>query len=360
MHVVINATEIGRGRGGNESYLLGLLQGLDEVGVQPKVTLLLTSTGAKTLQGVISNRFACVQIGDYRRLYFYLFQQTAILRRLRPDWYLSTFFLPPIMPCRGVVLVHDLSFRAHPEYFPIVIAYYMRLLTGRAVRQAELVVALSEFTRRELARFHPAAMGKTVVVHPGVGREFQPREEQDGKVLQKYHLTPGYILTIGNIHPRKNLARVLDAYEALQRRGSATPAMVWVGSRRWGSGELLERARSAGVILPGFVPQEDLPALFRQAVVLVYLSLYEGFGLPPLEAMACGTPVIVSNTTSLPEAVGEAGLQVDPTDAQALAATMERLLGNVSAQERLRQAGLERAACFSWSRTARQLLAALR
>jgi glycosyltransferase involved in cell wall biosynthesis len=359
MHLVINATDIGRRRGGNESYLLGLLQGLEEVAAPPKVSLLLTSTGAKTLQGVISNRFAGVQIGDYRRLYFFLFQQTAILRRLQPDWYLSTFFLPPLTPCRAAVLVHDLSFRAHPEYFPTFIAHYMRLLTGLALRQAKLVIALSEFTRSELARFHPAVTEKTVVVYPGVGREFQSAKERDGSVLQKYGLTPGYILTIGNIHPRKNLARVLDAYVALRQRGVDVPPMVWIGLQRWGSGELLERARSAGVILPGFVAQEELPALFRQALVLVYLSLYEGFGLPPLEAMACGTPVIASDTTSLPEAVGEAGLQVDPTDVQALAATLERLLGDVSLQKHLRRAGIERAGRFTWARTAQQLLALL-
>jgi glycosyltransferase involved in cell wall biosynthesis len=356
MHLVLNATDIGRRRGGNESYLLGLLQGLDEVASPPEVSLLLTSRGAKALQSVISNRFACIQIGDYHRLYFYLLQQTAILRQLRPDWYLSTFFLPPFTPCRAAVLVHDLSFRAHPEYFPTFIARYMRLLTGLALRQAKLVVALSEFTRSELTRFHPAASDKTVVVYPGVGREFQPCEERDDSVLQKYGLTPGYVLTIGNIHPRKNLTRVLDAYVALQQRGVDVPPMVWVGLRRWGSGELLERARSAGVVLPGFVAQEDLPALLRQALVLVYLSLYEGFGLPPLEAMACGTPVIASDTTGLPEAVGEAGLQVDPTDVQATAAALERLLGDVSLQKHLRQAGIERAGRFTWARTAQQLL----
>jgi glycosyltransferase involved in cell wall biosynthesis len=359
MHLVINATDIGRRRGGNESYLLGLVQGLDELAAPPKVTLLLTSTGAETLQGIISNRFSRIQIGDYHRLYFYLFQQTVILRRLRPDWYLSTFFLPPITPCRAAVLVHDLSFRAHPEYFPAFIAHYMRLLTGLALRWAELVIALSEFTRSELARFHPAVTAKTAVVYPGVGREFRSRKVRDDSVLKEYGLTPGYILTTGNIHPRKNLARVLDAYVALQQRGVDVPPMVWVGLRRWGSGELLERARSAGVILPGFVSQEDLPVLFRQALVLVYPSLYEGFGLPPLEAMACGTPVITSDTTSLPEAVGEAGLQVDPTDVQAIAAALERLLGDVSLQKRLRQAGMERARRFTWARTAQRLLALL-
>jgi glycosyltransferase involved in cell wall biosynthesis len=136
--------------------------------------------------------------------------------------------------------------------------------------------------------------------------------------------------------------------------------MVWGGLQRWESGELVERARSAGVVLPGFIAQEDLPALYRQAGMLVYPSLYEGFGLPPLEAMACGTPVVASNTSSLPEAVGEAALTVDPTHAEEIAAAMARLLDEPSLRQGLRQAGIERAREFTWRRTAQRLLAALK
>ncbi len=132
--------------------------------------------------------------------------------------------------------------------------------------------------------------------------------------------------------------------------------MVWVGLQRWGSGELLEQARSAGVILPGFVAQEDLPTLYRQAVMFVYPSLYEGFGLPPLEAMACGLPVIASNTTSLPEAIGDAALTVNPTDVEAITAAMARILNDTSLRQCLQQAGIERARKFTWQRTAQHLV----
>jgi glycosyltransferase involved in cell wall biosynthesis len=135
--------------------------------------------------------------------------------------------------------------------------------------------------------------------------------------------------------------------------------MVWGGLQRWESGGLVARARSAGVVLPGFIAQEDLPAFYRQAEMLVYPSLYEGFGLPPVEAMACGTPVVTSNTTSLPEAVGEAALTVDPLNAEEIAAAMARLLDDVSLRQRLQQAGIERAGEFTWRRTARSLLDSL-
>jgi glycosyltransferase involved in cell wall biosynthesis len=167
------------------------------------------------------------------------------------------------------------------------------------------------------------------------------------------------LLALGNIHPRKNLVQVLEAYLSLLQHKSSLPKMVWVGLPRWASSELLTQARQAGIILPGFVAQEDLPAFYRQATLLIYPSLYEGFGLPPLEALACGTPVITSNTTSLPEVVGEAALTVDPQDSIALAETMARLLVDSNLRQHLRQAGLERASGFTWKHTAQRTLDAL-
>ena len=357
MHLVINATEVGRRRGGNESYITGLVEGLAALAPSVQVSLLTCDWGAPVH---LPSAFGQVNLGPYRRLSFFLRQQAVALRRLEADWYLSTFFLPPVIPCRGAVLVHDLSFRAHPDYFPPAIALYMRFLTGLAVRRADRVGALSEFTLRELARFYPPAVEKTVVVYPGVDPMFHPeRGPEDEDVLRSYGIAPGYVLALGNIHPRKNLSRLLDAYSSLKASGRSVPPMVWGGLKRWESGELLDRARSAGVVLPGFIAQQDLPAFYRQAEMLVYPSLYEGFGLPPVEAMACGTPVVASNTTGLPEAVGEAALVVDPADTGELVAAMARLLDDAPLRNRLRQAGIERARGFTWRRTARRLLASL-
>jgi glycosyltransferase involved in cell wall biosynthesis len=360
MHLAVNATEIGRRRGGNEAYLAGLLEGLAELGASPKATLLLTDAGAVQLPAFLSSRFGQESVGDYRRIYFHLWQQTAILRRLAPDWYVSTFLLPPIVPCRAALLVHDLSFRSHPEYFPFIVAAYMRLLTALAIRRADRILTLSQFTMSELLRFHPDARSRALVVHPGVSKMFRPQEgARDGEVVSRLGIRPGYILAIGNIHPRKNLQRALDAYVRLCEERSDVPPMVWAGTERWGSHALLERARAAGVSVLGYVANDDLPALYRQALMLVYPSLYEGFGLPPLEGMACGTPSICSNASSLPEAVGDAALMVEPEDSAAIAAAMARLLEDRSLRETLRQAGFQRAARFGWVRTAEQMLASL-
>jgi glycosyltransferase involved in cell wall biosynthesis len=357
MHLVINASEVGRQRGGNESYITGLINGLAHIQPACRVTLLTCQWDKPVRLPAI---FEQVNLGPYRRLPFFLWQQTLVLRRLKADWYLSNFFLPPLLPCRGAVVVHDLSFRAHPDYFPRSVAWYMHWLTGRAIQQAQRVLTVSEFSRQELGRFYRVDSTKVMVVPNGVGAEFHPVSGQaDPSILTRYGLSNVYIFALGNIHPRKNLIRLLEAYQKLRQRVSLTPPMVWAGLPRWDSGELLDKARTAGVILPGFITQADLPALYRQATMLVYPSLYEGFGLPVVEAMACGTPVVTSNTTSLPEVVGDAALTVDPTDAAALAEAMSRLLDDMALRQHLCRAGIERARSFTWERTARETLAAL-
>jgi glycosyltransferase involved in cell wall biosynthesis len=362
MHLVINATEVGRRRGGNESFITGLIQGLATLDFSDRVSLL---TCQWDTTASLPPTFEQVNLGVYRRLSFFLWQQTVALHRLEADWYLANFFLPPLIPCKGVVAVHDLSFRSHPEYFPRPVAWYMRWLTGWAIRQAQCVLTGSEFSRQEILRFYQVDPHKVVTVPYGVGSEFyladgQIDEATQPAILARYGISGPYILALGNIHPRKNLTRLLDAYLRLRQQRKSLPEMVWAGLERWDSGELLERARSAGVILTGFVAQEDLPALYRGAAMLVYPSLYEGFGLPLLEAMACGTPVVTGNSASLPEVAGEAALIVDPTQAGEITEAMARLLDAAPLRDRLRQAGMERAREFTWTRTAQNLLALLK
>jgi len=364
MHLVINGSDLGRQRGGNESYLVGMLDGLaavaKETGIQ--LSLIVANEGARLVATKPAWRaFNAVDVGPYRRLPFLLWQQTLALRRLRPDWMVSTFFLPPLTPCRAVVLIHDLSFRAHPEYFPRSIALYNRLLAGLAMRRADTVIALSTFTRQEILRFYPAAHHKSVVVCPGVGIEFTPDADPDvdAETLAALGVDKPYLLSVGNIHPRKNMERLLAAWEQLPDARQPLPRMVWAGIGRWQAGDLLARAERAGVQTLGFVPPAHLPALYRQAEALAYLSLYEGFGLPPLEAMACGTPVLASNATSLPEAVGNAAVCVDATDLKAITEGLSQVLFDPDLRRTLQARGLARAAQFTWRRSASELLGAL-
>jgi glycosyltransferase involved in cell wall biosynthesis len=193
-----------------------------------------------------------------------------------------------------------------------------------------------------------------------VDSRFRPEEQpEDEEILRSYGIPSNYVLAIGNIHPRKNLSRLLDTYLSLKAARPSMPSMVWAGVQRWESDDLVQRARSAGVILPGFVAEGHLPSLYREAEMLVYPSLYEGLGLPPLEAMACGTPVVASNAAGVPEAIGQAALTVDPTNTDMLADAIAKLLEKASLRYSLGQAGIERAGRFTWERTAKQLLTAL-
>lgn len=361
MHLVINASEVGRQRGGNESYIVGLVGGLQALNPPVKISLLTCDWG-RPLD--LPPEFQQVNLGPYRRLPFFLWQQTKALRELAADWYLANFFMPLVLPCKGAAVVHDLSFRAHPDYFPPVVAWYMKWLTGRAIRQSKRVLTGSEFSRQEIFRFYHTEPSKVVTTLYAVGPEFRPLSDNasvdaEWKILSRYGVDQPYILALGNIHPRKNLSRLLDAYLLLKSRGASVPQMVWGGLKRWESNDLVTRAQDAGVVLPGFIAQEDLPVFYRQAEMLVYPSLYEGFGLPPVEAMACGTPVITSNTTSLPEVVGDAALRLDPTSVAAIAGAMQELIENTPLRDQLRRAGLERARYFNWKRTAQDVIAAL-
>ena len=379
MHLAVNASDLGRKRGGNESYMLGLLSGLAAVAPRAavRVSVAVSHQGAAMMRAVpgfsplrstlclrtgqAASAVAVVDVGAYRRVPSLLWQQTTLLRRLRPDWFVSTYFLPPLTPGRAALLVHDLSFRARPDFFPRAVALYMHLLTGQAIRRAEVVVALSEFTRQELMRFYPVAPERVVVVPPGVGPEYTSQGDPaaDRTALAALGVSQPYVLAVGNIHPRKNLERLLGAWLSLSATHQAVPRMVWAGLDRWGSSRLLNRARAAGVQLLGYVEPARLPALYRQAEALAYPSLYEGFGLPPLEAMACGTPVLTANTTSLPEAVGSAAVTVCPTDVGAIADGLARVLFDVALRRDLRARGLGHAAQFRWERAAEQLLRAL-
>jgi len=365
MHLVISGSDLGRQRGGNESYLMGLLAGLGDLGrsADLDVSVVVAEPGTRLLESDARwQSFGVTDVGPYRRVPFLLWQLSAALLKLRPDWVLGTYFLPPFIPCRAAVLIHDLSFRAHPEYFPKPIAVYMRLLTSLAIRRADLVVALSEFTLQEIQRFYPGAEDRTVVIYPGVASTFSPGGDPvaDQRTLAALDVHPPYLLAVGSIHYRKNLDRLLTAWKRLQIAGLPVAPMVWAGLGRWGVSELLDRAEAEGVRLLSHVADDQLATLYRNAVALAYPSLYEGFGLPPLEAMASGTPVLAANTTAIPEAVGTTAVTVDPTDIDSLTQGLRQILFDEELRQELRLRGPARASTFQWRRTAEQLVCALK
>jgi glycosyltransferase involved in cell wall biosynthesis len=272
----------------------------------------------------------------------------------------TDFFLPPVRPgtCT-LVTIHDLSFVREPETVMPGMTHHLTKWVPHSVKRADHVIAVSEATRQDLIELYQTSPEKISVLYHGVTPDFQPVTEAArlAAVRQKYGLGERpFILSVGTIQPRKNYQRLIQAFATLD----PTLALVIIGSKGWKYeavfSEVAKRGLDQRVHFLGFVADADLPALYSTASLFVYPSLYEGFGLPALEAMACGTPVVASNQSALPEVIGEAGLLVDPGDIEALAAAMARLLTDTSLRQKLAQAGRARAASFTWSGMAAKLL----
>jgi len=275
------------------------------------------------------------------------------------------FVLPPVRRARRVLTVHDLAFLLYPECADARLREYLMGVVPRSVRAADFVVADSANTQNDVICLLGADPARTAVVPGGVEARFQPATpEAIADLRYRLGLVEPFILSIGMIEPRKNWQGLIRAYSIVRARHSLPHRLVLAGPRGWLSDSIFEeRDRSPfrnDVIFPGFVADADLPTLYSAADVFAFPSFYEGFGLPPLEAMACGTPVVVSDAASLPEVVGAAGLTVPAEDTDALANALEQALLDDPLRTRLRAAGLARAATFTWSAAAEALLAVYR
>jgi glycosyltransferase involved in cell wall biosynthesis len=274
------------------------------------------------------------------------------------------YAVPLTVHCPTVITVHDLSFMRFPEAFRPFHRVYLTLGTRASARRAARIVAVSENTRRDVISYCGVAPDRVVVIPNGVTEEFFPTRAAETQAhARRLGLPDRFILYLGTLEPRKNLSRLLDAYSALRRMrgqghpgGKETPPLILAGGQGWYYDEILRRVDALDleecVRFPGFVSQEDLPWYYRAAALFVYPSMFEGFGLPVLEAMASGTPVVTTTASSLPEVAGDAALLVDPGDIEQLAAAMNRCLDEPDLVADLRAAGIRRAAGFSWERTA--------
>lgn len=267
------------------------------------------------------------------------------------------FVQPVLMPCAGIITIYDLSFILFPDRFHPLRRLYLRWGTEYSARKAQRIIAISASTKRDVVKYLGVAKRKVDVVPCGVDEDFQPLENQE--VLDDFRkerrLPEQIILFVGTIEPRKNLTVLLRGY-ALLRKKVQLPPLVIAGPKGWHHQEVFSAAEELGlqedVVFAGYIPQDELPLWYNVADLFVYPSLYEGFGLPPLEAMACGTPVIISNSSSLPEVVGGAGILVNPDSAEEMAEAMQRLLADNSLRAEMRQRGLKRARQFSWQKAA--------
>lgn len=285
------------------------------------------------------------------------------LEALAPDVAHFTNGMVPVgTPVSTVVTIHDMSLRLYPQCHPVRRLLLNRPLMHVAIRRASAIVTVSHSTRRDLLRLHRLAPDRVSVVHEAASPAFRPISDRArlASIRAKYRLPDRFILYVGTIEPRKNLARLVDAF-ARARTAGIPHELVCVGPYGWSSRDLVGRIEQLGlsrhVHFTGYVPFEDLPVIYNLGELFVFPSLYEGFGLPVVEAMASGTPVLTANTSSLVEIAGDGAETVDPMNTDALAEAIYGLLTDEPRRRDLAERGWQRSRAFSWSQTAKDMLA---
>jgi glycosyltransferase involved in cell wall biosynthesis len=265
---------------------------------------------------------------------------------------------PPLLSCPVVTVVHDVAFALHPEFFRPLDRVWMNRTIPFTMRRAAEVVTVSEFSRDEIVRVFGIPPARIAVAHDAVAPVFWDPAPREGPVA------PPYFLAVGNLQPRKNLVTLVRAYRAALRRRPDLPERLVVVGQEWFAAEELHREtedlrRAGRVVFTGYVSDEALVGLMRRATAFAYPSVYEGFGLPPVEAMAAGTPALVADIPVTREVVGDAGLRLPATDPEAWADALLRLAGDDVMRAVLIERGRRRAATFSWDSSAAVVLAAL-
>ena len=364
MHIAIDAHSVGAGLGGNETYATNLIEALADIDSVNRYTLYVTKKEAVER---FANRWPNVHLRltlPHTPLVRIPLTLTVELRRRPVDILHVQYTSPPFTPCPVVNTIHDLSFEHLPETFKRRSWRQMRLTIRRSAQSAAHILTDCDFARDDILKTYGIAPERVTAVPLAAAVRFSPvRDERElDRVRNKYGINGKYILTVGSIQPRKNIPRLIRAYSMLcsERNLEPLPKLVVVGKRGWLYEDTLATAESSTVrdriILTGYVDDKDLPALYSAASCFVYPSYFEGFGIPPLEAMRCGTPTITGDRTCFPEIIGDAGLMVDPFDERAIMRGIARVLTEQTLRDELIEKGLERANSYDWLKTARQTL----
>jgi len=361
MRIGIDARLVYYNRAGIGQYILRLVEALAEIHPAQDQFVLLQSR--KDNSSIIhSNGFSrkSVWTPSHNR-----FEQPALsfeISRLKLDLLHSPDFIPPFRRnYKSIITIHDLAFLLYPHFLTKESARYYGQI-DQAWRKTDHIIAVSEATKQDSIKLLGVPEKKITVIHEAANPMYRPvpNDEAYQRVKDKYKLSRNFILFVSTIEPRKNLPTLLQAYRQLRDQYNREELLVLAGAKGWLWEEVYETVENLNlqdhVIFLGRVPSVDLVYLYNAAGLLVHPSFYEGFGLTPLEAMTCGTPVIVSNTAALPEVVGDAGLMINPHDIEGLTVAMWRVLTEEDLRQELSAKGLKRAAHFSWLKAAEKTL----
>jgi len=367
--IAIDAHMVGERETGNETYTLSLIRALLALPPDERrgLDFVLYATQPERLAARLNPHHA-VRI---RRIWpapsplrIPFAMPTATVRDRAALLHVN-YVAPPVGACPHVVTVHDISYDIYPGFFSPRDRWMLKTLVPLTMRRAAAIITVSQHAKAEIMARYGLPADKISVTYEAAGEQFQPVADPAARLAVRQRLgLPAhapYFLALGNLQPRKNIGRLIEAF-ALARQAPelAATRLVIAGKALWRESEIYAAVQQAGLMdvvhFPGYVEDADLPALYSDALAFVYPSLYEGFGLPPLEAMACGAPVICSNAASLPEVVGDAALTMNPTDVGALANALRQVAAAPALRAQLSQQGKARAAQFTWRRCAQETL----
>lgn len=378
MNIAIDIRNIGRKRTGDEVVFLNLVRELARGDAENEYLLFLDRRTDGELRdiekrlGIIEKKnFHFVSLPAKNKFDWNLWYVPRSLRAHAVDIYHTQYIVPFFVPKRTklVTHIHDVSFRAYPKYIAPIDRFFLNALIPKSIHRADQIIAPSEFTKREIMKYYRVPEEKISVIYNAVAPEFFAEENKSREnfeaIREKYRLPKSFLLYIGTLQPRKNIPMLLEAFRSL-RESDPDLGLVLAGNRDGHHFDIridktiarfnLENA----VVFPGFIDQSDLPALMSGARALVFPSYYEGFGIPILEAMSRGVPVIASDIPALREAGGDAAMFVSPDNPMLFSKALRTICEHASIREELVQKGLIRARYFSWERSAQNLLAVYR
>lgn len=357
LRVAIDAHMVGEQETGNETYIVNLVRGLAAVDHDTSYLLYSPHPESLDLCGDLPPNFIRRRIRPGASALRIPFGMPAQVLADRADILHVTYVAPPVTSAQVVVTVHDISYLLFPEAFSPRDRRILGTLVPRTMRRAAAVVTVSECSRRDIIEHYGIPEAKIHVTFEAIAPSYRRLPEVEvARVRARYGVAGAYIMALGNLQPRKNLPRLIGAFARLRGSGAYNGQLVLVGKSKWQESAIYAEARSLGVeqeiIFTGYIPEDDVVALLNGADVFVYPSLYEGFGLPPLEAMACGCPVVTANTSSLPEVVGDAGLMVDPASEEAFADAIAQITRDQELRRALTERGLAQVKRFTNETTA--------
>lgn len=360
MRILFDAHILGSQETGNETYLKNLLQHIPS---DTQDTIYAAKSAdyspSQDFQGSPLNWLPLPSANDWLRL---LNGLPKLVKEVQADTLHVTYIGPFIKPCPLVVTVHDVSYRRYPEFFSPRDRLLLNTLLPYSMLQADRIVTVSEHAKAEIIHYYPFTASKISAIYEAADVKYHILAADTpllNQVRQKYGIEGDFILAVGNLQPRKNIQRLVEAFVPLLADYPQLKLVV-VGKAAWQASAISSFVKASGaeaqIIFTGYAPDEDLLALYNMAKIFIYPSLYEGFGLPILEAMACGTAVITSNITSMPEVAGDAAILIDPYDVGAMQGALRQILTDDSYRQSLITRGLAQCQQFTWERCSAETL----